>query len=87
MDSTDTARTTVFRVAGLTCADCATLVREALKNQTGVFAIGEAWTESAVEVTVRHDPLAAPPEKIARAIEAAGNTGGWPHTFRILSWQ
>ncbi|MBI5829970.1 MAG: heavy-metal-associated domain-containing protein [Chloroflexi bacterium] len=80
-------RTTVFRVSGLTCADCAMLVREALKNQAGVSAIAEAWTESAVEVTVTHDPLAAPPEKIARAIEAAGSTGSWPHTFRILAWQ
>lgn len=86
MDSTGTTRTTVFKVTGLTCADCATLVREALKNQAGVFAIGEAWTESAVEVSVTHDPLAAPAETIARAIEDAGKTGTWPHTFRILSW-
>ncbi|MBI3764826.1 MAG: heavy-metal-associated domain-containing protein [Chloroflexi bacterium] len=68
METTDNTRTTVFQVTGLTCADCAALVREALKNLAGVFAIGEAWTEKAVEVSVTHDPLAAPPETIARAI-------------------
>jgi copper chaperone CopZ len=87
IDPTRTTRTTVYRVTGLTCADCAALVREALKNQAGVFAIGETWTESAVEVTVTHDPVAAPPGTIAHAIEDAGSTGDWPHTFRIISWK
>jgi len=63
--------TTKIKIAGMTCANCATHVQNALKAVPGVIDVRVAFNEDAV---VRHE--AVPEEQMLQAVRAAGDYHG-----------